>query len=253
MDKLLTGKICVVTGAAGSLGAETAQLFAGEGAKLLLVDRDAAGLERACKSLPAAAVAWKVADVTVASEVEACCAEAVTRYGPIDVIFSNAGTAGVIAPLAEYPEDAFEATWRVHVMGAFLFCKYGSRRMADGGSIIITSSVVGLRGDAGPYGYVTAKHAQVGLMRAVAKELAPRGIRVNTIHPGPVDNAFQSNVEAELGKVLHVDGTDFLNSLIPLRRHARAAEIARSVLYLASDMSSFVTGSTLVVDGGMLA
>lgn len=254
MGKLLAGKTCIVTGAAGSLGAETARLFLHEGARLLLVDRDAAGLARLARALSNDdAVAWRAADVTRAAEVEACCAEAADRYGPIHVIFSNAGTAGVIAPLAEYPEEAFEASWRVHVKGAFLFCKYGAPRMAAGGSIVITSSVVGLRGDPGPYGYVAAKHAQVGLMRAAAKELAPRGIRVNTIHPGPVDNAFQSGIEIELGKVLDVDGTEFLNQLIPLKRHARATEIAQSVLYLASDMSSFVTGSTLVVDGGMLA
>lgn len=253
MGGLLAGKTCLLTGAAGSLGAEAARLFLREGARVMLVDRDAAGLARVGEALASPAAAWRAADVTRAADVEACCAAAVARFGPLDVLFSNAGTAGAIAPLADYPEDAFEATWRVHVKGAFLCCKYGAPRMADGGSIIITSSVVGLRGDAGPYGYVSAKHAQVGLMRAAAKELAPRGIRVNTIHPGPVDNAFQSDVEAELGKVLKVDGTDFLNHLIPLGRHARAAEIAQSVLYLASDMSSFVTGTTLVVDGGMLA
>lgn len=253
MGGLLADRTCIVTGAAGSLGAATARLFVREGAHVLLVDRDADGLARLTRELPEARVAWKAMDVTQAAAVEACCADAVERFGPIHVIFSNAGTAGAIGPIADYPEDAFDATFRVHVKGAFLFCKYGTPRMADGGSIIFTSSVVGLRGDAGPYGYVTAKHAQVGLMRAVAKELAPRGIRVNTIHPGPVDNAFQSKVEAELGKVLHVDGTEFLNHLIPLGRHARVTEIAQSVLYLASDMSSFVTGSTLVVDGGMLA
>lgn len=254
MDKLLADRTCIVTGAAGSLGAETARLFVDEGAKVLLVDRDSGGLQRVARSLEAGArVASRAADVSNAANVEACCAEAVHRFGPIHVIFSNAGVPGAIAPITEYPEDAFEAVWRVHVKGAFLFCKYGAPRMEAGGSIIITSSVVGLRGDPGPYGYVAAKHAQVGLMRAVAKELAPRGIRVNTIHPGPVDNAFQAGVEVELGKLLHTSGTEFLNNLIPLKRHARAAEIARSVLYLASDMSSFVTGSTLVVDGGMLA
>lgn len=253
MNELLAGKVCIVTGAAGSLGSETAQLFLTEGAKLLLIDRNEAGLERVARSMPSEAVAWRSADVTSPVDVEACCEEAVSRFGALDVIFSNAGTSGQIAPIADYSEEAFEATWRVHVKGAFLFCKYGSPRMKRGGSIVITSSVVGLRGDPGPYGYVTAKHAQVGLMRAVAKELAPRGIRVNTIHPGPVDNAFQSDVEGKLSKVLNTNATDFLNGLIPLKRHAGAQEIAQSVLYLASGMSSFVTGSTLVVDGGMLA
>jgi NAD(P)-dependent dehydrogenase (short-subunit alcohol dehydrogenase family) len=98
---------------------------------------------------------------------------------------------------------------------------------------------------------VTAKHAQVGLMRALAKQVAPRRIRVNTIHPGPVDNAFQLEVERRLSAVIKRDATEFLNTQIPLGRHAQAAEIAQSVLYLASDASSFTTGTTLMVDGGM--
>jgi NAD(P)-dependent dehydrogenase (short-subunit alcohol dehydrogenase family) len=125
--------------------------------------------------------------------------------------------------------------------------------MNDGGSVIITSSVVGLRGDAGPYAYITAKHAQVGLMRSVAKEAAARRIRVNTIHPGPTHNGFQAGVERHLSPVLGRDAAKLFDELIPLRRHAEPDEIARSVLYLASSQSSFVTGSTLVVDGGMTA
>lgn len=116
-------------------------------------------------------------------------------------------------------------------------------------SVIITSSVVGLRGDPGPYGYITAKHAQVGLMRSVAKEAAGRGIRVNTIHPGP----SQAGVEEHLGKVLGRDAGAFFDEIIPLGRHAAPEEIARSALYLASNDSSFVTGTTLSVDGGMTA
>ncbi|MBN8973472.1 MAG: SDR family oxidoreductase, partial [Rhizobiales bacterium] len=96
-----------------------------------------------------------------------------------------------------------------------------------------------------------AKHAQIGLMRCLAKELAPRRIRVNTIHPGPIDNGFQLAVEQGLGTTLGVDGTAFFNDMIPLGRHGTAEEIARSVLYLASDDSSFTTGTTLMVDGGM--
>lgn len=88
-------------------------------------------------------------------------------------------------------------------------------------------------------------------MRCLAKELGPRGIRVNTIHPGPIENRFQLAVEEGLGSVIGRDGTAFFNELIPLGRHGSAAEVARSVLYLASDDSSFVTGTTLMVDGGM--
>jgi NAD(P)-dependent dehydrogenase (short-subunit alcohol dehydrogenase family) len=96
----------------------------------------------------------------------------------------------VIAPLVEYPEEVFDDVWRVHVKGAFLACKYGLAQMNDGASVIITSSVAGLRGDPGVCAYVTAKHAQVGLMRSAAKEAARRRIRVNTIHPGPTRNEF---------------------------------------------------------------
>jgi NAD(P)-dependent dehydrogenase (short-subunit alcohol dehydrogenase family) len=123
--------------------------------------------------------------------------------------------------------------------------------MRDGGSIVITSSVAGTRGDPGVHAYITAKHAQVGLMRCLAKELAPRRIRVNSIHPGPIDNGFQLAVENDLGNAIGVDGTDFFNKLIPMGRHATPDEIAKSVLYLASDQASFVTGAMLMVDGGM--
>ena len=103
----------------------------------------------------------------------------------------------------------------------------------------------------GVYAYITAKHAQIGLMRCLAKELAPRRIRANTIHPGPIDNAFQSAVEDGLSKAIGRSGSDFFNELIPLGRHGTPDEIANSVLYLASGMSSFTTGALLMVDGGM--
>jgi NAD(P)-dependent dehydrogenase (short-subunit alcohol dehydrogenase family) len=125
--------------------------------------------------------------------------------------------------------------------------------MRDGGSIIITSSVAATRGDPGVYAYITAKHAQVGLMRCLAKELAPRRIRVNTLHPGPLDNAFQLAVETGLTQAIGRDGTQFFNDIIPLRRHGTPDEVARAALYLASDASSFTTGSMLMVDGGMSA
>jgi NAD(P)-dependent dehydrogenase (short-subunit alcohol dehydrogenase family) len=174
-------------------------------------------------------------------------------WGRIDVLFSNAGNAGVIAPLAEFPDEVFDDVYRVHVRGAFLACKHGIPHMNDGGSVIITSSVAGLRGDPGAYAYITAKHAQIGLMRCVAKEAAARRIRVNTIHPGPTRNTFQDGIEQQLSVVLGRDAGRFFDELIPLGRHAIPDEIARAVLFLASDQSSFMTGSLLVVDGGMSA
>jgi len=253
VDKLLSGKVCVLTGGAGSIGLETARLFLAEGARVMLADLDAKRLADAVAELDSPYVASTVADVSDARDVEACFRETVERWGKVDVIFSNAGNFGVIAPIADYPESAFDQLYATHVKGAMLTCKHGVPVMNDGGSIIITSSVAGLRGDPGVYAYITVKHAQVGFMRALAKELAPRRIRVNTVHPGPVDNGFQKRIEDELGASIGADGTRFFNQMIPLGRHARPDEIARSVLYLASDMSSFTTGSRLVVDGGMSA
>jgi len=253
VEKLLRGKVCVLTGGAGSIGLSTARLFLAEGARVTLVDLDEKRLADAVAELDSPDVAGAVADVSDARDVEACFRETVGRWGKVDVIFSNAGNFGVIAPIVDYPESAFDQLYATHVKGAMLTCKYGVPVMNDGGSIIITSSVAGLRGDPGVYAYITVKHAQVGFMRALAKELAPRRIRVNTLHPGPVDNGFQKRIEEELGASIGADGTQFFNQMIPLGRHARPDEIAFSVLYLASDMSCFTTGSQLVVDGGMSA
>lgn len=248
----LDGKVCIVTGGAGSLGLAAAKLFAAEGAKVMLVDLDPAALHKATAGL-GANVAFTDADVTNAEDTRNYVAAAVARWGKVDVLFSNAGNFGTVGPIDSYPEDVFESVYAVHVRGAFLACKYAVPQMNDGGSIIITSSIVGTQGAPGVYAYVTAKHAQVGLMRSLAKELARRRIRVNTLHPGPIDNSFQKAVEADLSKVMGRNATDVLNEMIPLGRHGTPDEIARSALYLACDDSSFVTGATLMVDGGMSA
>jgi NAD(P)-dependent dehydrogenase (short-subunit alcohol dehydrogenase family) len=243
-------KVCLITGGAGSIGAASAKLLRDEGAKVMLVDLDKAALPKVATGL-GADVAWCAADVTKSDQVGNAVAATVERFGKIDVLFSNAGNFGTVAPIADYPEDVFDAVLAVHVRGAFLCAKHAVPQMNDGGSIIITSSVAGVTGDPGVYGYITAKHAQVGLMRVLAKELAGRNIRVNTVHPGPVDNSFQLNVEQKLGALIGRDGTQFFDEIIPLHRHVRAEEVARSVLFLASDAASFTTGCLLMVDGGM--
>ncbi len=198
------------------------------------------------------AISWpSVADVSSEKDVERFVSETVERFGPIDVLFSNAGNFGTVAPIESFPAEVFDEVLAVHVRGAFLTAKYAVPKMNDRGAIVITSSVAATRGDPGVHAYTTAKHAQVGLMRCLAKELAPRRIRVNTIHPGPIDNAFQHNVEAGPTQAIGRDGGEFFDEQIPLGRHARVDEIARSVLYLASDDASFVTGAMLMVDGGM--
>ena len=247
----LQDKVCLITGGAGSVGLATARLFLQEGAKVALIDLRSEDLARGTEGLDPARAATFAADVSNSAEVAAAVLAIVDKFGKIDVLFSNAGNFGTVAPIESYPEDVFEAVISVHVKGAFLMAKHVSPNLRDGGSIIITSSVAGVRGDAGVYGYIVAKHAQVGLMRVLAKELAPRGIRVNTIHPGPIDNGFQHAVEAGLGAAIHRDGAEFFNQMIPLGRHGTAHEIAQSVLYLASDESRFTTGLRMMVDGGM--
>jgi NAD(P)-dependent dehydrogenase (short-subunit alcohol dehydrogenase family) len=253
MSQQMQGKVCVITGGAGSIGLASAKLLHAEGAKVMLIDLNDDALKKAAADIGGDSVAWSTADVTKSDQVKGAMASTFSKWGKIDVLFSNAGNFGTVAPIAEYPEDVFDSVLAVHVKGAFLSAKHAVPHMKDGGSIIITSSIVGVKGDPGVYGYITAKHAQVGLMRVLAKELAARNIRVNTIHPGPVENEFQLKVEKNLSGVLGRDATAFFNEIIPLKRHVRADEVARSVLYLASDASSFTTGSLLMVDGGLSA
>jgi NAD(P)-dependent dehydrogenase (short-subunit alcohol dehydrogenase family) len=250
---LMDGKVCIVTGGAGSLGLASAKLLHKEGASVMLVDLSEADLKKAAGAIGRDRVAYTAADVSQQPQVKKYIDATLAQWKRIDVLFSNAGNHGAHKPIADYPEDNFDAVWGVHVKGAFLAAKYGLPMMAKGGSFIITSSVVGVRGMPGAYAYITAKHAQVGLMRCLAKEVGRRGIRVNTLHPGPIDNQFQLDVERDLSAVVGRDATQMLNELVPLGRHVDPEEVARSVLYLASDLSIYTNGTTLMVDGGMTA
>ena len=250
---LLEGKVALVTGGGGSLGRATARLFLKEGARVVLFDRNPDSLRTALSSLDDVNASAVAGDATVEADVASAVDTAIDRHGRLDVVVANAGTPAAVAPITEFDVDEFDRTLAVHVRGVFLACKHGLRVLRDGGSVVIVSSVAGIRADAGVSAYAAAKHAQVGLMRSVAKEAAGRGIRVNTIHPGPVANEFQAGIEERLTAVLGTDATQAFDQQIPLGRHARPEEIAKSVLYLASAQSSFTTGSTLVVDGGMSA
>jgi NAD(P)-dependent dehydrogenase (short-subunit alcohol dehydrogenase family) len=251
---MLQDKICVITGGSGSIGLATARLFIEQGAKVALVDLSADALAEAAASLPEQHVMTCVGDVGDADRTRDFIGSVIGRWGRIDVLFCNAGNSGVIGGIEDYPDDGLDAVFRVHVRGALLSCKYALPHMGAGGSVIINSSVAGLGGSPFVYAYCTAKHAQIGLMRSLAKELAGRGIRVNSLHPGPVDNAFQTHIEDSFSPLIGgADATALMNSSIPLGRHGKPEEIAKSALYLASDMSSFTTGSMLVVDGGFTA
>ena len=248
---ILEGKTCIVTGAAGSLGLASVRLFVQEGARVMLVDRDRDTLGAALKTLPEGRATAMLADVSDARDTAAYVKATVARWGPIDVLFSNAGVSGVIRPVTDYPEDVFDQVMAVNLKGSFLACKYALLQMRDGGSIVMTSSVVAVTSDPGIAAYAASKHALIGLMRTVAKEVAARRIRVNIVAPGPIDNAFQREVESGLTQALGTDAGKFLDSVIPLGRHARAEEVARTVLFLASEQSAFTTGSVVMADGGM--
>src|SRR3954465_11940618 len=247
----LGDKVALITGGGGSIGAATARLFADEGAKVVLADVDEEGLALVTDEIGAERAAYVVTDVTDSEQVGAAVRIATERYGGLDVAFANAGIFGDATPIVDYPEDVFDHVMAVNVKGSFLVAKHALAVMRDGGSLIINSSVVGLTSDAGIAGYATSKHAVVGLMRTAAKEVAARGIRVNTIHPGPVDNAFQHRIETVATGEDEATAARRFESMIPLARHATPEEVARAVLFLAGNESTFVTGATIPVDGGM--
>jgi NAD(P)-dependent dehydrogenase (short-subunit alcohol dehydrogenase family) len=249
MDRL-RDKTALITGAAGSIGAASARRFVAEGARVVLTDLDEDELRRLQGEL-GDAVAAIAADVTDSEQVRAAVALATERFGGLDVAFANAGIFGEVAPIVDYPEDVFDRVMAVNVRGPFNVAKHALAAMRDGGSLILNSSVVGLTSDPGICAYATSKHALVGLMRTAAKEVAGRGIRVNTLHPGPVANAFQERIEVVATGQGADRASEIFEGMIPLGRHATAEEIAAAALFLASDESAFLTGATIPVDGGM--
>ena len=249
---LMDGKGCVITGGAGSLGLASARVLLAEGAKVLLVDQSRDDLKAAADGL-AGEVLTQVADVTRFEDTEAYITRAVRAWGGIDLMFANAGVSGTNAPITDYPEDVFDTVMDVNIKGAFLALKYAIPHMRSGGSVIVTSSIMGVQARPNSVAYITSKHALVGLVRCVAREVAPQNIRVNILAPGPISNDFQQAIEDRMSNMMDLDATAMLNQMIPLGRHSEPEEAAKSVLFLASDMSSFSTGSVFMADGGFNA
>ncbi|NCD71666.1 SDR family NAD(P)-dependent oxidoreductase [Mucilaginibacter agri] len=249
----LENKTALITGGAGSIGLITAQKFLEQGAKVILVDLKEDALKEAVSSLHSENVSYIVADVTQSAQVENYAKLAAEKFGKIDIYFNNAGIEGVVKPITEYPEDVFDKVIAVNVKGVWLGCKYVLPIMADGGSIIITSSVAGVSGSPGTSAYNTSKHAVIGTMRSVALEAAPRKIRVNTVHPSPVDNRMMRSLEAGFNEKDAAGVKSQLEKSIPLGRYAEPSEIADLVVFLASDESKFMTGTLNIIDGGMQA
>jgi len=247
----LDGKVCIVTGAAGGIGSAAAKLFVREGARVLLVDRDDTKLAAIASELGANA-GYLSADVSRAEDSQRYVATAAERFGRLDVLFANAGTEGRVAPLVDLPPEAFDQVFSVNVRGVFLGLKYAAPEIAKqgGGSIVITSSIAGLIGSPGMAAYVTSKHAVIGLMRVAAIELAPQGIRVNSINPGPIDNRMMRGLEGQLSPGQELEVKRAFESQIPMGRYGKNEEIARLALFLASDDASYCTGGVYVADGG---
>lgn len=249
--KQLQNKVAIITGGAGSIGKTTAKLFLEEGAKVLLVDISEDQLKEVVKDLGSENVVYCVADVSKAIEVERYVNETVKLFGKIDVFFNNAGIEGVVKPIVDYPEDIFDKVISINVKGTWLGNKYVLPQMNEGGSIIMTSSVAGIIGFAGLVAYVTSKHAVVGIMRTSAIEAAPFKIRVNSVHPSPVNNRMMRSIEEGASTGRGEEVKKQFEASIPLKRYAEPDEIAQLVLFLASDNSQFITGTTQVIDGGM--
>lgn len=249
-------KVAVITGGAGGIGLETAEQFLEEGvAGLLIVDHDEARLKDAEKNLESDKAAYFSADVSDSEDVKNYVDKAVREFGRIDVLFLNAGIEGVVKPLTEYPEEIYDKVMAVNTKSVWLGMKYAFPHMRKngGGSVIITSSVAGLKGTANVMGYVTSKHALIGTMKVGALEGAEHNIRVNSIHPSPVDNRMMRSLEQGFSPEDAEQAKKEFEKMIPLKRYATNKDIANLVLFLASDESRFITGSAYSIDGGMTA
>ena len=252
---VLEGKVAIVTGAAGSIGAASVAGYLRAGAKVAMVDLDEAGLARTKAGFGPGLVdriATIAADVADEEQAANYVAETLRHFGRIDILFSNAGNDGPILQVQDYPVAMFDLIQRVHVRGTFLALRNVIHHLPDNGRIVVTASVVGLQGVPGSCAYVAAKHALIGLVRGTAKEVARRGITVNAVCPGPVDNAFMQAAEQSMTAMLGRDAREmFNNEKIPLGRHVTADEVAAAVLHLCSPGAGGTTGSCLMVDGGM--
>jgi NAD(P)-dependent dehydrogenase (short-subunit alcohol dehydrogenase family) len=201
-----------------------------------------------------ASAAGQAGDVSSWSDTQAFVGATVERFGGVDVLFANAGTEGRVAPLLEQTEENFDRILGVNVKGVW----HGIRAVVPhlqkrgGGSIVITSSIAGFIGSPGLGPYVTSKHGVMGLMKVAALELAPLKIRVNTLNPGPVDNRMMRSIEEQAAPGHGAEVKAGFEKAVPLGRYVTNEEMANMALFLASDASSAMTGTSMVGDGGYI-
>ncbi len=251
----LNNKVAVITGGTGGIGLAAGKLFAAEGAQVVLVDLDQGALDRAVADIGAERAMGVAADVTDPAQVQAYVQATVARHGRLDVFFNNAGIEGAVGTIVDYPLEVFDKVMAVNVRGVFLGLKYVIPAMAKsgGGSIVITSSLGGLRGVPKLGAYIASKHAVVGLMKSAALECAQHNIRVNTINPSPIATRMIEAIEAGYAPGATALVKKKMEAAVPLRRYGQPHEVAQLALFLASDEAAYITGNSYPIDGGMSA
>ena len=250
----LDDKVALITGGAGGIGQAAAKLFAAENAKVMLVDIDEAALMKAVSEIGKTRADYMVADVGVPADNKAFVAATLERFGSVDIALLNAGIEGMIKPITEYSLGMFDKVINVNVRSVFLGLQSIMPVMNKfGGSIVITSSTAGIRAVGGMSAYVASKHAVIGLMRTAAIEGAAHNIRVNTVNPSPINTRMISSIEAQAGLLNNDRTIPPMAQHTPLKRYGEPEEVAKLMLFLASDDSAFCTGGVYMVDGGVSA
>jgi len=249
-------KVVVLTGAGSGIGLEAVKLFAKEGAKLMLAGRNEAALKSAVQVAGAGNSAYVVTDVSKPEDNQRLMKTAEDKFGGVDIFIANAGVEGATASIVDYPLDAFDQVMAVNVRGVFLGLKYAipAIRKRGKGAIIITSSIGGIKARGqGNSAYITSKHAEIGLMRTATTECAPFNIRVNCVLPGPTDTRMIRSIEEGRSPGAPEKARAMILTGLPLKRYGTAEEVARLIVFLASDEASICTGGVYLADGGLSA
>jgi NAD(P)-dependent dehydrogenase (short-subunit alcohol dehydrogenase family) len=251
------GKVALITGGGNGIGRATALGFAGRGAKVMVVDRDAAAGDATAGIIrqQGGDARFTPADVTKSADVQAYVKSTLDAFGSIDCFHNNAGIEGSVAPTAEYDEEMFDRVMAVNVRGVFLGLRHVLPVMLQqrSGAVVNTASVAGLVASPGMPAYVASKHAVIGLTKTAAGEVARSGVRVNAVCPGPIDTRMIHSLESMLNPTDPASVGTRYQSNIPIGRYGSAEEIANLVQFLCSDLAGNITGAHYVADGGRTA